>query len=138
MTTVCPACWRVVPNEARRCSECGGDVSHFHEEALRDTLLAGLSETDRDAATRAAVALAARHDVAASQAIEATMQRFPDEPYVLVSLLEALMLVAEGDARRIALDALGNPSFIVRRAAAEILEQIGRCNAESACARREP
>jgi hypothetical protein len=136
--TVCPACWRVVPNETRRCSQCGGDVSHFHDEDLRDMLLAGLAETDRDAVTRAAVTLAACHDVAAAQAIEATMQKFPDEPHVLVSLLEALMLVPEGDARRIALEALGNPSFIVRRAAAEILDQIGRCHSESACARREP
>jgi hypothetical protein len=99
MTTLCPACWRVVPNDARVCSHCGADISQLHERDFRDKLLGALSHPDRDTVIRAAVALAARHDVAASQAIETAMRRFPTEPHVLAGLLNALMFMADDDAR---------------------------------------
>jgi HEAT repeat protein len=119
------------------CSHCGADICQLHERDFRDKLLGALSHTDRDTVIRAAVALAARHDAAASQAIETVMRRFPNEPHVLAGLLNALMFVADDEARRIALEALGHRSFIVRRAAAQVLEHIGRRDAESTCARRE-
>lgn len=84
------------------------------------------------------LALAARQDATASQAVETAMRRFPNEPHVLAGLLNALMFVANDGARRIALDALGRRSVIVRRAAAQVLEQIDRSSAEPSCARREP
>jgi hypothetical protein len=137
MTTLCPACWRVVPNDARVCSHCGAGISQLHERDFRNKLLGALSHPDRDTVIRAAVALAARHDVAASQAIGTAMRTFPNEPHVLAGLLNALMFVADDEARRIALDALGHRSFIVRRAAAQALEHMDRCGAESSCVRRE-
>jgi hypothetical protein len=54
------------------------------------------------------------------------------------SLLDALMFVADDAARRIALEALGHRSFIVRRAAAHVLAHIDRSDLESPCGRREP
>jgi hypothetical protein len=137
MTTLCPACWRVVPNDARVCSHCGAGISQLHERDFRNKLLGALSHPDRDTVIRAAVALAARHDVAASQAIGTAMRTFPNEPHVLAGLLNALMFVADDEARRIALEALGHRSFIVRRAAAQALEHMDRCGAESSCVRRE-
>jgi hypothetical protein len=137
MTTLCPGCWRVVPNDARMCSHCGADISQLHERDFRDKLLGALSHPDRDTVVRAAVALAARHDPAASEAIEAAMLRFPTEPHVLAGLLNALMFVGDDEARRIALEALGHRSFIVRRAAAQVLEHGSRSGEESTCARRE-
>ena len=137
MTTLCPACWRVVPHDARRCPHCGADILQLHQRDFRDKLLPALSHPDRDTVVRAAVALAARHDPEASQAIEAAIARFSNEPHVVVGLLDGLRFLAHDDARRIALDALGHRSFIVRRAAAQLLEHIGR-DSESACVRREP
>ena len=138
MTTHCPACWRVVPHDARVCSHCGADIAQLHERDFRDKLLAALTHPIADTVIRAAVALAARHDPEASHAIETAMRRFPSEPHVLTGLLSALIVVADDDARRIALDALGHRSLIVRRAAAQVLEQIGRPESETRCARREP
>jgi hypothetical protein len=138
MTTLCPACWRVVPNDARVCCHCGADISQLHEREFRDKLLGALSHPVRDTVIRAAIALAARHDPEASQAIEAAMRRFPNEPHVLAGLLDALMFVADDAARRIALEALGHRSFIVRRAAAQVLAHIDRSDLESPCGRREP
>ena len=137
MTTLCPACWRVVTNDARVCPYCGSDISQLHERDFRDKLPGALSHPDRDIVIRAAVALAARHDGAASQAIETAIRRFPNEPHVLAGLLNALMFVADDEARRIAHEALGHRSFIVRRAAAQLLEHIRRRDGESMCARRE-
>lgn len=137
MTTLCPACWRVVPNDSRRCSHCGADIAQLHERDFHDKLLGALSHPDRDTVIRAAVALAARHDAAAPQAIETAMCRFSTEPHVVAALLNALMFVADDEARRIALEALGHRSFIVRRAAAQVLEHIGRPDPESACERHE-
>ena len=137
MTALCPSCWRVVPNNARVCSHCGADISQLHERNFGDKLLGALSHPDRDTVIRAAVALAARHDAAASHAIETAMRRFPNEPHVIAGLLNALMLVADDEARRIALEALGHRSFMVRRAAAQVLEHIGRPDEKSTCARRE-
>ncbi len=137
MTTLCSACWRVVSNDARACSHCGAEISHLHERDFRDKLLAALSHPDRDTVIRAAVALAACHEAEASQAIEAAIRRFPNEPHVLTGLLNALMFVADDEARRIVREALGHRSFIVRRAAAQVLEHMGRRDGESTCARRE-
>lgn len=124
MTTLCPACWRVVPNDARVCSHCGADISQLRERDFRDKLLGALSHPDRDTVVRAAVALAARHDPAASHAIETTMRRFPNEPHVIAGLLNAMIFVADDDARRIGLEALGHRSIIVRLAAQQLLEHI--------------
>ena len=137
MTTLCPACWRVVPHDARWCSHCGADITSLHERDFRDKLIAALAHPIADTVIRAAVALAARRDPEASRAIETAMRRFPNEPHVLAGLLSALIVVADDDARRIALDSLGHRSFIVRRAAAQALEQMGRSDSESACERRE-
>jgi hypothetical protein len=126
MTTLCPACWRVVPNDACLCSHCGADIAQLHERDFRDKLLGALSHPDRDTVIRAAVALAARHDPAASHAIEAAMRRFPNEPHVLAGLLNALIFVADDDARRIGLEAVGHRSIIVRLAARQLLEHIGQ------------
>jgi hypothetical protein len=136
MTTLCPACWRVVPNDAHRCNHCGAALSSLHQRDLRDKLLGALTHPDRDTVIRAAVALAARHDPDASHAIETAMARFPHEPHVLGGLLTALMFVGDEEARRIAQDALGHRSFIVRRAAAQMLQQMNRCQ-EAAGDRRE-
>jgi HEAT repeat protein len=138
MTTLCPACWRVVPHDARLCSHCGANITNLHERDFRDKLLAALTHPIADTVIRAAVALAARHDPEASHAIETAMRRFPNEPHVLAGLLSALVVVADDDARRIALDALGHRSFIVRRTAAQVLEHIGRPASETGCAHREP
>ena len=136
MTSLCPACWRVVPNDAQRCSHCGADISRLDQREFRDKLLGALSHPDRDTVIRAAIALAARHDPIASRAIETAMARFPHEPHVLAGLLDALMFVADDDARRVAQGALGHRSFIVRRAAAQALQQMNR-DSEAACGRRE-
>jgi HEAT repeat protein len=138
MTVLCPACWRVVAVDATRCPHCEADISLLHERDFREKLLGALSHPDRDTVIRAAVALAARHDPAASQAIETAMRRFPNEPHVLAGLLNALMFVGDDDARRIAQDALGHRSFIVRRAAAQLLEHISRSESEPTCARHKP
>jgi HEAT repeat protein len=138
MTTLCPACWRVVPHDARRCSHCGADITNLHERDFRDKLMGALTHPIADTVIRAAVALAARHDPEASHAIETAMRRFPNEPHVLAGLLSALVVVADDDARRLALDALGHRSFIVRRTAAQVLEHIGRPASETGCAHREP
>jgi len=137
MTTLCPACWRVVPHDARYCSHCGADISELHERDFREKLLGALSHPDRDTVIRAAVALAARHDPTASHAIETAMSRFPNEPHVLAGLLNALMFVGDEDARRIAQGALGHRSFIVRRAAAQTLQHFDR-RPEVTCERHEP
>jgi predicted amidophosphoribosyltransferase len=81
MTTLCPACWHVVPHDARHCSHCGADISQLHQRDFREKLLGALSHPDRDTVIRAAVALAARHDPIASHAIETAMSRFPNEPH---------------------------------------------------------
>lgn len=137
MTTLCPACRRVVSNDARVCSRSGADISQLHERDFRDKLLGTLSHPDRDTVIRAAVALAARHDAAALQAIETVMLRFQDEPHVLAGLLTALRFVADDEAQRIALVALDHRSFIVRYAAAQLLEHINGADEESKCAHRE-
>ncbi len=137
MTTVCPACWRVLRTDSRVWSHCGADITQLGKRDLRDELLGALSHPDRDTAIRAAVALAACHDVAASEAIETAMRRFPREPSVLAGLLDALVFVADYHAQRIALEALGHQSFIVRRAAAQVLEHTGQRDSEPACERRE-
>jgi hypothetical protein len=136
MTSLCPACWRVVPNDAPRCSHCGADIFRLDERDFRDKLLGALSHPDRDTVIRAAIALAARHDPAAARAIETAMGQFPHEPHVLAGLLDALIFVADDDARRVAQDALGHRSFIVRRAAAQALQHMDR-RPEAACGRRE-
>jgi hypothetical protein len=126
MTTLCPACWRVVPNDARVCSHCGADISQLHERDFRDKLLGALSHPDRDTVIRAAVALAARHDPVAAGAIETAIRRFPNEPHVIAGLLNALIFVADDDARRIGRDGLEHRSVIVRLAARQLLERIGQ------------
>jgi HEAT repeat protein len=137
MTTLCPACWRVVPHDALRCSHCGADIGRLHERDFRDKLLAALSHPNADTVIRAAVALAARHDPEASRAIETAMARFANEPHVLAGLLNALILVGDDDARRIAQGALGHRSVIVRRAAAAALEHMDHQSGVT-CERREP
>jgi HEAT repeat protein len=137
MTTLCPACWRVVPHDALRCAHCGADIVRLHERDFRDKLLAALSHPSADTVIRAAVALAARHDPEASRAIETAMARFPNEPYVLAGLLNALVLIGDDEARRIAQSALGHRSVIVRRAAAEALERMDHQSGVT-CERREP
>ena len=137
MTSLCPSCWRVVPNNARRCTQCGADISALHHRDFRDKLLGALSHPDRDTVIRAALALAVRHDPEASRAIEAAMARFPHEPHVLAGLLNALMFVGNADAKRIAHEALGHRSFIVRRAAVQTLQHMAG-HVESTCAPREP
>jgi hypothetical protein len=136
MTTLCPACWRVVPNDAGRCIHCGADIIALHQRDFRDKLLGAYSHPDRDTVIRAALALAARHDPEASCAIEAAMTRFPHEPHVLAGLLNALMFLGNEDSRRIAQAALGHRSFIVRRAASQTLQHMAR-PVESLCAPRE-
>jgi hypothetical protein len=101
MTTLCPACWRVVPHDARRCSHCGADITILHERDFRAKLMGALTHPIADTVILAAVALAARHDPEASHAIETAMWRFPNEPHVLAGLLSALVVVADDDARRI-------------------------------------
>jgi HEAT repeat protein len=137
MTTLCPACWRAVPHDALQCPHCSANIAQLHEREFRDKLLAALTHPIADTVIRAAVALAARHDPEASRAIETAMQRFPTEPHVLAGLLNALMVVGDEEAKRIALDALGHRSFIVRRAAAQVLEHIGQPASESTCADRK-
>jgi HEAT repeat protein len=131
MTVLCPACWRVVPAAATQCPHCHADIAQLHEREFREKLLAALSHPIADTVIRAAVALAARHDPEASRAIETAMRRFPNEPHVLAGLLSALIVVADDDARRIALNALGHRSFIVRQAAAQVLEHTGRPEPET-------
>lgn len=126
MTTLCPACWRPVPHDARQCPHCGADIEQLHERDFRDKLLAALSHPIPDTVIRAALILAARHDPEASRAIEAAMARFPDQPHVLAGLLDALIFVADDTAQRIAQDALRHRSVIVRRAAAQALDQMNR------------
>lgn len=137
MTTLCPACWRVVPPDARHCPHCWADIAQLHERDFRDKLLSALTHPIPDTVIRAAVALAARHDPEASRAIETAMLRFPNEPHVLAGLLNALMVVGDEDAKRIALNALRHRSFIVRKAAAQVLEHIGSPHSESPCRDRE-
>ena len=138
MTTLCPSCWRVVPHDAAQCPHCGADIGQLHERDFREKLFAALAHPIADTVIRAAVALAARRDPEAARAIETAMRRFPNEPHVLAGLLNALIAVADNDARRIARDSLGHRSVIVRRAAAHVLEQIGRRDSETRCAPREP
>lgn len=138
MTVLCPACWRVVAIDASRCPHCGADISILHQRDFREKLFGAPSHPDRDTVIRAAVAFSARHDSAASHAIETAMRRFSNEPHVLAGLLAALMFVADADARRIALAAVGHRSFIVRRAATQLLEHICRPDTEPTCARHKP
>lgn len=137
MTALCPACWRVVPLDATQCPDCHANIAQLHQREFRDKLLGALTHPDRDTVIRAVLILAARHDSAACHAVETALHRFDNEPHVVAGLLDALHFVQDSEARRIALGALGHPSFIVRRAAAQVLEHIGR-DSESACARREP
>jgi hypothetical protein len=122
MTVLCPACWRVVPADATRCPHCHADIAQLHQREFRDTLFGALTHPDREMVVRAVRALAARHDPAACDAIETAIQRSTREPHVVAGLLDALNFGHDSDAQRIALDALGHPSFIVRRAATQVLE----------------
>lgn len=124
MTTLCPACWREVSHADRRCSHCGADIVQLHERDFRDKLLGALSHPNPDIVIRVVVTLATRRDPAAVQSIEAAMARFTNEPHVLAGLLNALTYVGDDHARRIANQALAHRSFIVRRAAAQALEDI--------------
>jgi len=137
MTTLCPACWRVVSHDAPRCPHCWADIAQLHERDFRDKLLSALTHPIADTVIRAAVGLAVRGDPGASRAIETAMQRFPNQPHVLAGLLNALVVVRDEDAKRIALDALGHRSFVVRKAAAHVLEHIGGAHSESTCRDRE-
>jgi HEAT repeat protein len=138
MTALCPACWRVVPSDATRCPHCGADIERLHRREFREKLLGALSHPDRDTVIRAALTLAARHDPAASDAIEAAIRRFAREPHVVAGLLDALTHIADDEARRIAVEALGHPSFMVRRAAAEFLRRIGQKDGGPGCSPDEP
>lgn len=124
MMALCPSCWRSVRPDATRCPHCGADIEQLHERAFREKLLGALSHPDRDTVVRSVLILAARRDPETCAALERTIRRFASEPHVVAGLLDALNVLPAADARRIALEALGHPSFIVRRAAARILAQI--------------
>lgn len=123
---LCPACWRGVAPDATRCPHCGADIEQLQRREFREKLLGALSHPDRDTVVRAAATLAVRHDPGVAHAIEAAVRRFANEPHVVAGLLEALTPIADDNARRIALDALGHPSFIVRSAAAQVLERLSQ------------
>jgi HEAT repeat protein len=124
MTVLCPSCWRTVALDAARCPHCGADIQRLHERDFREKLLGALSHPDRDTVVRAVSILAARHDPETCPAVERLIHRFANEPHVLAGLLGALTAVPGPEARRIALDALGHPSFMVRRAAAQVLKRL--------------
>lgn len=124
MMALCPSCWRDVSPDAARCPHCGADIEQLHERAFREKLLGALSHPDRDTVVRSILILAARRDPETAGALERTIRRFANEPHVVAGLLDALNVVPAAEARRIALEALGHPSFIVRRAAARIFAQI--------------
>jgi len=123
MTSLCPACWRVVSRETTTCPHCGADIERCHRRPFREKLLGALTHPDRDTVVRAVATLAARHDPDARLALETAIHRFAAEPHVVAALLQALAFFDQADAERIAREALGHPSFIVRRAAAQVLGQ---------------
>lgn len=128
MTTLCPACWRVVPPDAGRCPHCSADIVTLHERDFRDKLLAALAHPIADIVIQAAAVLAARRDPEASRAIGRALHRFSHEPHVLAGLLDALHVVGDDEARRLATAASAHPSLIVRQAAARVLEHGGRAD----------
>lgn len=124
MTVLCPACWRVVSLDASTCPHCGCELTRAYQRPFREKLLGALTHPDRDTVVRAVHTLVARHDPASVDALERAMRRFEAEPHVVADLLRALTFVDSAEAERLAREALAHPSFIVRRTAAQMLEQM--------------
>jgi hypothetical protein len=121
--------WPLVPNDAHRCSHCATDISATSCLERCRILTATPSSVQQLPWPRDTIR--SRHPPSRPR-----WRRFPHEPHVLAGLLDGLIFVADDDARRVAQDALGHRSFVVRRAAAQALQQMER-HPETTCERRE-
>jgi HEAT repeat protein len=126
----CPACYRLIPVEARVCPACGADLDALSVRGYRDKLVAALSHPLDDIRMRAILALGLRGETDAADALVDCALRHP------VDVVEGLAVVGTlsrlGAAGRQALLKLAerDPAHAVRVAARQaVIERQGESDA---------
>jgi len=69
ITYFCPACWRIVKREARRCAACGADLFHLDQGAFAVKLVEALRHPEPTIRQRAAFILGELGDGTAAAAL---------------------------------------------------------------------
>lgn len=112
----CPGCWIEVKEDARRCEDCGFDLSAYQGRSFEDKLLLALRGPVRETQGMAVYLLGRLGSEKALAAFEEILASSSD-PYLVRQVIEALAHMPRPQSGKLLGRALHHPSVLVSEAA---------------------
>ena len=112
VTYFCPACWSVVPEEAKTCPRCSADLGEYLRLSVEEKYLLALRHPVSENRIIAARFLGELRSHKALPEFE-RMLREEQEYYVLREVVRALTLIPHPQAHELLTTALNHPYYLI-------------------------
>jgi HEAT repeat protein len=131
MIFYCPNCWSELPDGQRVCQRCNQEVSLWDEKTFEAKLLQSLSHPEPMTQWRAVYLLGEKKATHALGALAELFRRALN-PFLKSEVVEAVAKIGGESGRSLLIEALQDPSFIVRGEAVKALGKFSGRDAERA------
>ncbi len=121
MTFYCPACWKEIGEEDKKCPHCGSDITEHEKKSFDEKLIQALGHPIRETAAMAVWILGERK---ISESVVPLIRLFEqtDNPFLQRAILDALDKIGTEDALNFIMESLDHHISMVRRRAWEIMD----------------
>jgi HEAT repeat protein len=122
MTFFCPACWKEIREDDKKCRYCGADITAYDQKGFDEKLIQALGHPVRETVGMAVWILGERKT---TEAVGPLMQLFErsDNPFLQREILDALDKIGTEDALNFIMESLDHHINMVRRRAWEIMNE---------------
>jgi HEAT repeat protein len=115
-------CWKEIRGDDKRCPYCGSDITEHDKKSFEEKLINALRHPERETVQRAVWILGKLKSVKAVDPLKNLFKQ-TDNPFLKVTILNALGEIATQDALDLIVNALDSDISIVRRKARELMEK---------------
>lgn len=115
-------CWKEIRWDDKRCPYCGSDITEHDKKSFEEKLINALRHPERETVQRAVWILGKLKSVKAVDPLKNLFKQ-TDNPFLKVTILNALGEIATQDALDLIVNALDSDISIVRRKARELIEK---------------
>ena len=122
MIFYCPACWKEIREDDKKCQRCGSDLTVLDQKSFDEKLIQALGHPVRETARMAVWILGERKTV---EAVAPLIRLFDEteNPFLQREILDTLDKIGTEDALNFIMESLDHHVSIVRRRAWEIMNE---------------
>ena len=122
MTFFCPACWREIPEDDRKCPHCGADITVYDQNSFDEKLIRALGHPIQETVRMATWILGERK---VTEAVVPLIRLFEktDNPFLRREILDSLDTIGTEDALNFIMASLVHHVSMVKRRAREIMDE---------------